>query len=123
MTKKSKNKKTTRLSDLKLRVMAEYASSGIWVIGQVGSFRHGGVGYEWLSLPQDLAQRFEQWIELYWGRLDYLEFAHINFNADEFNRAGRQLAKELKDHVGPEGYVEYIPELEDGGSGKAEIVE
>lgn len=103
--------------------MAEYASSGIWVIGAIGPFRHGGIGHSSLGLPQDLAQRFEQWIELYWGRLDYPEFQHLGFDADEFNRIGRSLAQDLKAHVGPNGYVEFIPELEAGGMGEAEIIE
>ncbi len=122
MTKKNKTQKRVQLSDLKLRVMAEYDSSGIWIIGTFGPFRHSMVGYDWLGLPPDLAQRFQHWIKRYDGCLDYPEFAHIGFNASEFNQIGRSLAQELKAHIGPEGYVEFQPELDEGGPGEAEII-
>jgi hypothetical protein len=116
MSKKSRaRKRPIQLDKLKLRVMAEYASSGIWVIGEIGCFRHGMIGHSSLKLPQDLAIRFDRWIDLYWGMLE------DNFDADEFNKIGRALARDLKNHVGS-GYVEFIPELENGGLGETEIV-
>lgn len=105
-----------QLDGLKLRVMAEYASSGIWVIEKIGPFRHGMIGYSSLRLPQDLALRFEQWIELYWGMLEN------NFDVNEFNQIGRRLAQDLKAHIGSE-YVEFIPELATGGLGETEIID
>jgi hypothetical protein len=97
--------------------MAEYASSGIWVIGKIGVFRHGMIECSSLKLSPDLATRFEQWIELYWRTLE------DNFRVDEFNQIGRQLALELKTHVGQSGYVEFIPELATGDLGEREIIE
>lgn len=110
---------------MKLRVMAEYDSSGIWVIGQIGPFRHGMISHTDLGLPPELARRFDQWIEYYDARLadTVPEYAHLEFNAEEFNRMGRALARELKALVGPECYVEFLPELQDGGMGNAEVVE
>jgi hypothetical protein len=105
------------LDRLKLRVMAEYASSGIWIIEKLGYFRHGMIGYSSLKLSPELAIRFEQWIELYWGMLE------DNLDIDEFNQVGRKLARELKTHIGQSGYVEFIPELATGGLGEREIIE
>jgi hypothetical protein len=104
-----------KLTDLQLRVMAEYCSSGIWVIGKVGCFRHGMIEHSSLNLPPDLAQRFEQWIEL------YDENSATNFNLDRFNNIGRGLAKDLKNYLGIES-VEFIPESIDGGIGETETL-
>jgi hypothetical protein len=118
MSKTSRaRKKGIKLDTLKLRVMAEYGSSGIWVIGKIGVFRHGMIECSSLKLSPDLATRFEQWIELYWRTLE------DNFRVDEFNQIGRQLALELKTHVGQSGYVEFIPELATGDLGEREIIE
>jgi hypothetical protein len=103
-----------RLKDLQLRVMAEYCSSGIWAIGKVGCFRHGTIEHSSLKLSPDLAQRFEQWIEL------YDENSAANFDVDRFNSIGRELAQDLKNYLG-NGSVEFIPELVDGGIGETEI--
>jgi hypothetical protein len=102
------------LADLQLRVMAEYCSSGIWVIGEKGCFRHGMLEHSTLKLPPDLTQRFEQWIEL------YEENSTANFSLAEFNDIGRRLAQDLKSYLG-NSYVEFIPELIDGGIGEPEI--
>jgi hypothetical protein len=118
MSKTSRaSKKGIQLDKLELRVMAEYASSGIWVIGKIGYFRHGMIEYSSLKLSPDLAKRFEQWIELYWGMLEN------NLDVDEFNQIGRILARELKTHIGKSGYVEFVPELAMGGLGEREIIE
>ncbi len=95
--------------------MAEYCSSGIWVIGKVSYFRHGMIEHSSLKLPPDLAKRFEQWIEL------YDENSAANFNLYQFNNIGRGLAQDLKNHLG-NGSVEFIPESIDGGIGETEIL-
>ena len=118
------------MSDLKLRVMAEYESSGIWVIEQVGPFRHSGVDYDWLSLPPELAEQFRRWIITYWAYYDqamfdeeYPEFKGFIFDTESFNQEGRELAHQLKAHLGPECYVEFQPESNEGGGlGTAEII-
>jgi hypothetical protein len=104
-----------RLADLQLRVMAEYCSSGIWQIGNIGCFRHGMLEHSDLKLPPDLTQRFEQWIELYEENL-----TAANFNLAEFNNIGRGLAQDLKNYLGT-GSVEFIPESIEGGIGETEI--
>jgi hypothetical protein len=118
MSKTSRaRKKGIQLDTLELRVMAEYASSGIWVIGRIGFFRHGMIGYSSLKLSPDLARRFEKWIELHWEMLEN------NLDVEEFNQIGRTLARALKNHIGKSGYVEFIPELAMGGLGEREIIE
>ena len=97
--------------------MAEYSSSGLWAIEPTGPFRHGMVSYEALDLPEELAQRFREWISRYWLRLDGKPF-----DVEAFNAMGRALAQELKQVVGPAVYVEFVPERPDGGIGAAEEV-
>lgn len=94
----------------KLRVMAEYTSSGIWVIEQTGPFRHGGVSHETLSLPQELKDRFNDWIQLYDKNLEG------KLDLGEFDRIGLGLAQDLKKFMGSDVYVEYEPEKSDFGS-------
>ncbi len=112
-TSRSRNR-GVRLADLPLRVMAEYSSSGIWEIGNVGCFRHSMLEHSTLKLPPDLTRRFEQWIELYEENLT------ATFNVSEFNNIGRQLAQALKNHLGTRS-IEFIPELIEGGIGETEI--
>jgi hypothetical protein len=94
--------------------MAEYGSSGIWEIGNIGCFRHGMIEHSTLKLSPDLTQRFEQWIELYEDNLT------TNLNLAEFNQSGRRLAQDLKNYLGTQS-IEFIPESLDGGIGEAEI--
>lgn len=127
MTRKIKGKHAERLREgyKQLRVMAEYGSSGIWAVGQQGAFRHGAVGYSALRLPTSLSRRFEAWIESYDDRLtfsDTVTTTNPAFDSEKFNAEGRLLAQALKAHVGPETYVEYLPELPDGGLGLTEVV-
>ncbi len=130
MSRKSRHSNIVRLSDLKLRVMAEYDCSGIWIIGPIGPFRHGGVSYNWLGLPPDLAERFRRWITTYCAYFDqsmfdeeYPEFSGFVFDIDTFNQEGRELAQRLKAFVGSECYVEFQPESTDGnGRSKTEII-
>jgi len=105
----------------KLRVMAEYESSGIWVIEPVGPFRHGMIRHEALDVPSGLSSQFREWIDLYWQRID--EDISSDEDTKKFNQTGRTLAKALKDYLGPNVYVEYIPELPDGSRGSSEIIE
>lgn len=121
MSRRSKKENLTTLagrSNLKLRVMAEYCSSGIWLIGRHGVWRHSMIEHSSLRLPTDLSSRFEQWIDLYITQLD-----NANFDTESFNCTGRALAKELKSHLGAEVYVEFIPESDEGsGLGAAEEI-
>lgn len=121
MSRRSKKEKLVTLarrSNLKLRVMAEYCSSGIWVIGQHDVWRHGTIEHSSLRLPSDLSQRFKKWIDLYLTQLD-----NANFDISSFNCTGRALATELKSYLGAAVYVEFIPELDEGsGLGAAEEI-
>ncbi len=101
----------------RLRVMADYGSSGIWGATPVGPFRHGMVGYSRPRLPADLVARFEAWIEWYWQRLDG------GFEAAPFNAEGLELARALKRHVGPDTEVVYAPEAEDGGLEPEQVID
>jgi hypothetical protein len=115
MSKTSRSRKRgVRLADLRLRVMAEYGSSGIWEIGRIGCFQHGMLEHSTLKLPPDLTRRFEKWIELYEENLT------TNFNLAEFNNIGRGLAQDLTNYLGTTS-VEFIPESIEGGIGKTEI--
>lgn len=111
------NRASGTLLPSKLRVMADYESSGIWVIEAIGPFRHGMISHESLKLPVDIANRFDEWITLYWKRL-----RDPDFDSDEFNDFGRAIAKELKQFVGDDVYVEFVPELPDGDLGEPEII-
>jgi hypothetical protein len=94
----------------RLRVMAEYESSEIWAVEQMGPFRHGMVSYARLGLPTELAARFASWIESYLQRLN-----GGHFEASAFNAEGLALAQALKQHVGAATEVVFAPEAEDGG--------
>lgn len=89
-----------------LRVMAEYASSGIWVMEQTGPFRHYMIDWEALGLPEDLSRDFAAWIDTYWLCLDG------KLDLPPFNATGRSLARRLKDFMGADTYVEYDPQSE-----------
>ncbi|HLV98931.1 MAG TPA: hypothetical protein VKT82_09665 [Ktedonobacterales bacterium] len=112
-------KKKKKRGPLKLRVMAEYGSSGIWGIGQVGVFRHAMIRHLDLGLPPELAQGFDEWIAEYTSRL--YESADA-FDVLAFNAKGRALAAALKGLLGPQSYIEYLPETEDGSLGAAEVI-
>lgn len=93
-------------SQLKLRVMADYGSSGIWADGEIGPFRHGMVEHVSLSLPPSLAAAFDTWIERYWGRKTLSQSDN-----DSFNQTGRALAGQLKTFVDGSAVVSFQPEL------------
>jgi hypothetical protein len=102
-----------------LRVMAEYASSGIWVVEPYGPFRHGMIEHRSLGLADDLARGFREWIDRYWKVLDAPE----EFDTQSFNEEGRRLAIALKRHVGPATKVLFASEAADGHRGVEEEVE
>jgi hypothetical protein len=98
-------------SSLKIRVMAEYGSSGIWGFSEkeTGGWRHGMLEHRALKLPRELSDRFDQWILVYEDQhpKDLLDTA-------AFNAEGMQLARLLKAFLGPTRYVEYQGEGNDG---------
>ncbi|MEO8609198.1 MAG: hypothetical protein ABI690_15010 [Chloroflexota bacterium] len=104
--------------ELRLRVMAEYMSSGIWVIGERGAFRHGMIEHASLKLPTNLAQAFNDWIEWY---EDNLSTDEVIFDIEKFNAEGLRLATELKKFLGSDVYVEFVPEGEKGLGQSLEI--
>lgn len=101
----------------RLRVMSEYESSGIWAITSIGPFRHGMIDYTELSLPSDLANRFDNWIGTYYG------INKPDFDIESFNETGRDLAQELKSFLGAEIYVEFQPRTIEGSLGDPEVIE
>jgi len=101
-----------------LRVMAEYGSSGIWVVEPTGPFRHGMIEHRSLHLPEELAGSFRNWIDRYWKILDAAE----DFDTSAFNKEGRRLAQALKRHVGPKVMVLFVHEAEDGHLGNEEEI-
>lgn len=93
------------------RVMAEYGSSGIWVlVAKGGAFRHAMIEHGALGLPAEVCRRFAAWIERY-------EVENLDGTLDvaDYNAEGRALAVLLKAHVGPEAHVEHQGEASDGG--------
>lgn len=105
--------------ELRLRVMAEYASSGIWVIGAIGAFRHGMIEHTSLNLPTDLAEGFNNWIDWYYDRLDA---NGITLDIERFNVEGMRLATELKAFLGSDVYVEFVPEDVSKGVGQSQEI-
>lgn len=89
---------------MKLRVMADYESSGIWVIDlKFVPFRHRMIKHESLKLPKELSQKFTDWIRVYWKNYE----DHVNFDVEKFDKQGLELAQELKSFLGKNYYVEY----------------
>jgi hypothetical protein len=83
-------------NELRLRVMAEYTSSGICVIKPIGPFRHGMIEHKALRLPAKLAQEFNAWIEWYWDNL--IEDGPALDRA-KYSLAGLDLTQKLKDWI------------------------
>lgn len=103
-----------------LRVMADFRTSGIWVVTPHGPLRHGMIEHRALDLPKKLARGFERWIE----EFSKAEDAPDAFNVERFNHEGRLLAVGLKHHVGPGTRVLFASEKRGGGLGpEEEIVE
>ena len=90
-----------------LRVWPEWGSSGIWVLDTPFQATAGGMAdHDILNLPQELAARFDRWIEWLWDAMPDMPTAAA-FDWTAFEAEGRQLAVELKKFLGPEVRVEY----------------
>lgn len=104
---------TSQLYQNGLRVMAEYASSGIWAIclpGERAPFRHQMISHQTLGLPEVMTTRFECWVAdcsqwLEWKR----GYQAVSRPVEELNAEGRLLAQALKLHVGEGFPVVYAP--------------
>lgn len=96
---------------LKIRVMAEYGSSGIWGFseGGMGGWRHGMLAHYRLKLPLDISDRLDEWIRVYEDQCpkDLLDY-------EAFNEEGLKLARQIKAFLGPNRHVEYQGESPDG---------
>ncbi len=88
--------------------MAEYSSSGIWIIGGIGHFRHGMIEYHNLKISDRLEKLFKEWILYYEKKLDG------DFDVDILNADGLKLASELKSELGNAFEVRYAGEDADG---------
>jgi hypothetical protein len=129
--------------ELRLRVMADYLSSGIWLMKPVGPFRHSMINHKKLRLPAELAKQFNDWIEWYNDNLpdpdrpafdlpaavaqeynDWLDWflgEPVIFDVEKFNAEGLRLATALKAFMGADVYVEFQPERINGISQAQEI--
>src|SRR5262245_23706785 len=116
-TRYQKHRKHKSPLPKRLRVMADYGSSGIWIDGMVGPFRHAMAEHRDLGLPDDLAAQFEAWINLYWARADKKSLDLASFNAE-----GRALAIALKAFVGSETEVVFEPVTSDDRPGPPEVI-
>ena len=98
-------------SALKIRVMAEYGSSGIWGFSEkeTGGWRHGMLEHRALKLPLELSDRFDRWILVYEDQNSKGLLDTAAFNAE-----GMELARLLKAFLGPTRHVEYQGEGNDG---------
>jgi hypothetical protein len=83
---------------LKIRVMADYGSSGIWGFSEkgLGGWRHGELEHRDLKLPRELSERFDKWIRIYEDQnpKDLLD-------TEAFTAEGMMLARLLKAFLGP----------------------
>ena len=98
--------------------MAEYGSSGIWLVKQCGVFRHSMIEHSGLNLPKSLSAKFDRWIEKYEENL----LPDFSFDTDQFNAEGRRLAKELFDFMKGKAEIEFVPENYDGGLSASELL-
>jgi hypothetical protein len=105
---------------MKIRVMAEYGSSGIWAFSDPPSkgFRHGMLEHHRLKLPKPLSDAFDLWIRRYED-----ENLKDGFDSESFNTEGLRLATLLKHHLGPNRHVEYQGEDSDGSALAAVVIE
>jgi len=104
---------------MKIRVMADYGSSGIWAFSDPPSkgFRHGMLEHHRLKLPKALSDAFDLWIQRYED-----EAPKDWFDVDAFNAEGLRLAILLKQHLGPHRHVEFQGENQEGESALAAVV-
>ena len=99
---------------LTIRIMAEYASSGLWVVESSGPFRHGMISAHHLGLTPSLEIALNQWIALYHA------CQSPDFNTCAFNQEGRRLALEVKRQLGERARVFFVAENADGSIGDEE---
>jgi len=80
--------------DNKLKVMADFSSSGIWD-GHTGVM----VDYDYIFDGKELAAEFHEWIKYYDDsfKKDYSTLKEGK--AEKYNKWGRELAKKLKDKM------------------------
>jgi hypothetical protein len=104
---------------MKIRVMADYGSSGIWAFPDPPSkgFRHGMLEHHRLKLPKALGDAFDLWMQRYED-----EAPNDLLDIESFNAEGLRLATLLKQHLGPHRHVEYQVEHEEGDSPSAVVV-
>jgi len=93
---------------MRLLVMGDVHCTGIWELNppDFPDAPHIVAEFEDLHLPQELADKFTAWVESYWLSIDNPKA----FDLAEFNKTGRQLAKDLKAFLGNEYYVEFEAE-------------
>ncbi|HLY12084.1 MAG TPA: hypothetical protein VKW04_22470 [Planctomycetota bacterium] len=85
-----------------LEVRGGYFSSGIWTRRAAGLLRGKMLSYGDLSLPEELASRFAEWVK----RHD-LHGRKEGFDVFTFDAMGRGLANDLQRLVGPSCHVHY----------------
>ncbi len=104
---------------MKIRIMADYGSSGIWAFSDppAQGFRHGMLEHQRLKLPKALSHAFDLWIQRYED-----EAPKDLLDIDAFNVEGLRLATLLKQYLGPQRHVEYQGEHEEGDSPLVAIV-
>jgi hypothetical protein len=118
VSRKSRQRQNSDLGFVSVRVMADYGSSGLWLTYPPGWYGSSGISCEALRLPAALSSRFAAWIETYVCQ------TKKTFDPEAFNRTGRELAQALKEHLGPQSYVEFVPEPQnDDDAIEIEIIE
>lgn len=91
--------------DYSLRVWPEWCSSGIWVPPYPGSRAAGYmIDYQYLPLPAKLVERFQAWQDEF---DDHEPGAPEKFDWERHARIADGLARDLKQCVGPQIYVEH----------------
>lgn len=93
ITQETMNKERSKTEITSLRVMADYASSGIWVMEQTGPFRHGMIEYSELGISQELSNDFGNWI------IGYDRALEGKLDVDKFDKTGMSLAIRLKQEL------------------------
>lgn len=90
-------------------VMADFSSSGLWILTERHIAAGGMIDYEDLSISKALEKEFESWIYAYEG-LWYNNYSSLKLDRlDKFNFWGRTLAIKLFEEI-PEINVWYLPQ-------------
>lgn len=93
---------------MKLKIMPEFSSSGIWDLDRGGTM----VDYDKLKLSESLIEEFEGWIKFYDDSFEG-EYDHMKKGSEYLNRKGRQLARMIKS-LFPHAVIMYWGEDEKG---------